>query len=107
NSGQACIAVQRVYVHEDIYEEVLEKAKQIAENLKVGDPSLEETDVGPMIGLEEAKRTENWVKEAVEQGAEIVVGGKREGSLFHPTILKNVTEEMKVMCEEVFAPVIS
>lgn len=107
NSGQACISVQRVYVHEDIYVEVLEKAKSIAESLVVGDPSLDETNIGPMIGVNEAERTESWVKEAVAQGAKIVTGGKRDGAIFYPTILKNVTEDMKVMCEEVFAPVIS
>lgn len=107
NSGQACIAVQRVYVHEDIYENVLAKAKEVAEKLVVGDPSKDETDVGPMIGLDEAKRAESWIQEAVEQGAEIVTGGKRDGSVLYPTVLINVTEDMKVMCEEVFAPVIS
>lgn len=107
NSGQACISVQRVYVHEDIYDEVLQKAKTIAESFVVGDPSLDETNIGPMIGIKEAERTEEWVKEAVSQGAEVVLGGNRNGALFYPTILKNVTEDMKVMCEEVFAPVIS
>lgn len=107
NSGQACISVQRVYVHEDIYEDVLQKAKSVADSLVVGDPSLEETDIGPMIGMNEAEKTEKWVNEAVAQGAEVVTGGKRDGATFYPTILKNVSEEMKVMCEEVFAPVIS
>ena len=107
NSGQACISVQRVYVHEDIYEKVLQKAKGVAESLVVGDPSLDETNVGPMISLKEAERTEAWINEAVAGGAEIVTGGKRDGALFYPTILTKVTEDMKVMCEEVFAPVIS
>lgn len=107
NSGQACISVQRVYVHQDIYEQVLKKAKKIADSLIVGDPSLNETNIGPMISEEEAKRAESWIKEAVSQGAEIVTGGTRKGPLLNPTILKNTSEEMKVMCEEVFAPVIS
>lgn len=107
NSGQACISVQRVYVHQDIYEQVLKKAKEIADSLIVGDPSLNETNIGPMISEEEAKRAESWIEEAVSQGAEIVTGGTRKGPVLNPTILKNTSEEMKVMCEEVFAPVIS
>lgn len=107
NSGQACISVQRIYVHRDIYDEVIEKAKAIAESYVVGNPEDEATDIGPMISIEEAKRAENWVNEAVKNGAKIVAGGKRDGALFYPTVLTDVTEDMKVMCEEVFAPIVS
>ncbi|MCM3760531.1 aldehyde dehydrogenase family protein [Alkalihalobacillus oceani] len=107
NSGQACISVQRVYVHRDIYEEVLEKAKKVAEAFVVGNPEDEATNIGPMISINEAERAEKWVQEAAEHGARIITGGKRDGALFQPTVLTDVKEEMKVMCEEVFAPIVS
>ncbi|WP_017726451.1 aldehyde dehydrogenase family protein [Halalkalibacterium ligniniphilum] len=107
NSGQACISVQRIYVHRDIYEEVLEKAKQVADSFVVGNPEEESTNIGPMISVQEAERAEKWVQEAINAGAKIVAGGTREGALFRPTVLSDVTEEMKVMCEEVFAPIVS
>ena len=107
NSGQACISVQRVYVHSSIYEEVLRDAKKIAEAIVVGNPENDTTEVGPMISIKEAQRVEKWVQEAVDAGAHVVTGGTREGAIFRPTILTDVNEDMKVMCEEVFAPVVS
>lgn len=107
NAGQACISVQRIYVHEDIAEKFIEKVVSTTESLKVGNPEDPSTDVGPMISESEAKRADQWIQEAVEQGAKIAVGGKREGSVLQPTVLTNVTSTMKVVCEEVFAPVIS
>jgi acyl-CoA reductase-like NAD-dependent aldehyde dehydrogenase len=107
NAGQACIAVQRIYVQRAIYEEVLQKAKVIANSISYGNPELDDTDMGPMISIDEAIRAETWIEEAVKEGAEILVGGNRENGLLAPTVLTNVTEEMKVVCEEVFAPVIS
>lgn len=107
NSGQACISVQRIYVHHEIYEHVLQRAKAITESYIVGNPEDDSTNIGPMISEQEAKRAEEWVKEAEAEGAKIISGGKRKGAFLSPTILTNVTEEMKVMCEEVFAPVIS
>ncbi|QQK78885.1 aldehyde dehydrogenase family protein [Salicibibacter cibi] len=74
-SGQACIAVQRVYVHRDIYEEVIDVATRLAESLTVGNPELETTNIGPMISIEEAERTENWIKEALNEGANLVQNG--------------------------------
>lgn len=107
NAGQACIAVQRIYVHSAIYKEFIEKSVNIAESLKVGDPELNTTDIGPMISVSEAKRAEKWIQEAVEKGASVVTGGKRDDAIIEPTILINVNENMKVVCEEVFAPVVS
>ena len=107
NAGQACISVQRIYVHEDIAEEFIGKVINTAEGLKVGDPEDASTDVGPMISESEAKRAEEWILEAVQQGAKVASGGTRVGSVLQPTILTDVTEKMKVVCEEVFAPVIS
>jgi len=107
NAGQACISVQRVYVHEDIFDAFVEKAKAVAQSLRVGNPEDPDTDIGPMISEKEARRAEEWIKEAVEQGATVLFGGNRNGSVLEPTILTGVTPEMKVICEEVFAPVIS
>lgn len=107
NSGQACISVQRVYVHAAIYDEVLQQAKSIADSIILGNPEENSTNVGPLISISEAERVENWIREAMESGAHVLTGGTREGSMFSPTILIDVKEDMKVMCEEVFAPVIS
>ncbi|WP_019119991.1 aldehyde dehydrogenase family protein [Brevibacillus massiliensis] len=107
NAGQACISVQRVYVHRDVFDAFVEKAAKVAQSIKVGDPADSATDVGPMISEKEAKRVEEWIKEAVERGAKVVCGGKREGAVLYPTVLVGVTAEMKVVCQEVFAPVIS
>jgi acyl-CoA reductase-like NAD-dependent aldehyde dehydrogenase len=107
NAGQACISVQRIYVHRDIFDAFVEKAIKVASSLQVGNPEDETTDVGPMISEKEAKRAESWIQEAVEQGAKVVFGGAREGAILQPTILVDATPEMKVVCQEVFAPVVS
>lgn len=107
NSGQACISVQRIYVHQDIYERFLEKAIEVTKKLKVGNPELEDTDISPMISEKEAIRAEQWIKEAEAQGANIIFGCKRSGATMEPTIVTNVRSTMKLVCEEVFAPVVS
>ncbi len=105
-AGQTCISVQRIFVHQSVYEPFLEKLRQGVRNLVVGDPKEETTDVGPMISLAAAERVEMWVKEAVQAGAKVLVGGERHGALFMPTVLTEVTPDMKVSCEEVFAPLV-
>lgn len=107
NAGQVCISVQRVFVHEDILGRFVSLLKKRTESLKVGDPSRTETDVGPMISQSAAERVESWVREAVEQGAVVETGGRREGALFYPTLLTNVRPSMKVCRHEVFGPVIA
>ena len=106
-AGQVCISVQRIYVHEDIREEFQHQFIQSIKELKVGDPNDPDTDVGPMISEEEAKRAEEWMEEAKQAGAEVVYGGEREGAVLQPTILTNVNNDMKVVCEEMFAPVVN
>ncbi|TGB05377.1 aldehyde dehydrogenase family protein [Halobacillus salinus] len=106
-AGQVCISVQRIYVHEEVREEFQEKFIQSIKELNVGDPNDSETDVGPMISEEEAERAVEWIEEAKQAGAEVVYGGEREGALLHPTILTNVSNDMKVVCEEMFAPVVN
>ena len=76
------------------------------QNLKMGDPLDEETDVGPMINLAAAEQTEEWVAEAVENGARVIAGGKRDGVMFAPTILENVKPELRISWLEAFAPVV-
>ncbi|ARI78191.1 aldehyde dehydrogenase family protein [Halobacillus mangrovi] len=106
-AGQVCISVQRLYVHEDIREEFQQKFINAIKELHVGDPNDPETDVGPMISEDEAKRAEEWIEEAKKAGANVVYGGEREGALLRPTILTDVNEDMKVVCEEIFAPVVN
>ncbi len=107
NAGQVCISVQRVFVHQDIYEAFLEEMIKAAKALKVGDPADASTNIGPMIAAKEAIRVENWVDEAISQGAQLQVGGKRDGVFYQPTILTNVDQEMKVCRNEVFGPVVA
>ncbi|WP_026577982.1 aldehyde dehydrogenase family protein [Bacillus sp. SB49] len=107
NAGQVCISVQRVYVHEDIYDEFLTKAREAAAGIRLGDPLQEATQMGPMIAEEEAIRVEQWVKEAVAEGANVETGGVRDGVFYHPTVLTNVKDTMKVCREEVFGPVVA
>ncbi|WP_430787941.1 aldehyde dehydrogenase family protein [Virgibacillus flavescens] len=105
-AGQVCISVQRVYVHESIEKDFQDKLLSAMKELNIGDPNDKDTDVGPMISEDEAKRAETWVKEATDNGAEVLVGGKREGALYHPTVLTNVKKDMRVVCDEIFAPVL-
>jgi acyl-CoA reductase-like NAD-dependent aldehyde dehydrogenase len=107
NSGQVCLSVQRIYVHRAIAEAFTERFVRATEALKVGDPLDEECDVGPMIDEGEAIRAEAWIEEAVAGGAKVLCGGKREGAVLHPTVLTDVTQAMKVVCAEIFAPVVS
>jgi len=106
-AGQSCISVQRIYVHKQIFDKFVDSFMTEVKKLKVGNPSNYETDVGPLITETEAKRIESWIKEAVSQGAKILVGGKRQSQFLHPTILTNVKSDMKVVANEVFAPLVS
>ncbi|MDF2037743.1 aldehyde dehydrogenase family protein [Cytobacillus oceanisediminis] len=107
HAGQICISVQRIFVQKSVKERFLEKFLQEVSYLKVGDPLDPNTNVGPMINVREAERIEQWVKEAEEDGAVILTGGNREGSIFYPTVVTNVRKGMKVSDEEVFAPVVT
>ena len=107
NSGQVCISVQRIYVHRKVWDEFVEKFVAGTRKQVLGDPVDPACDVGPMISVLEAERAEAWVKEAVAGGARILSGGKRSGAMFEPTVLTDVAPKMKVMQDEVFAPVVS
>lgn len=107
NAGQACIAVQRIYVHETVFQSFCELYIAEVKKLKVGNPEDPDTDVGPMISEKEAIRTEEWVREAISEGATSLLPLKREGALFYPAVLVDTKPEMKVVCREVFAPVVT
>ncbi|THE11096.1 aldehyde dehydrogenase family protein [Bacillus timonensis] len=107
NAGQACIAVQRLYIHSAIIDEFTEKYISAVQHLKVGNPMDPDTDVGPMISEKEAKRAEEWATEAVSEGAKALLPIRREGSFLYPVVLTQTTHEMKVVCKEVFAPIVT
>lgn len=107
NAGQVCISVQRVLAHRSVYDELVEQILTATKALKVGDPRDPATDVGPMIDRLKAEEAYRKVQEAVRLGAEVLIGGTLEGTLFAPTVLTGTTPAMRVNCEEVFAPVIS
>jgi len=107
-AGQSCISVQRVFVHDDVYEAFAANLVARVESLVVGDPLDGATDVGPMIDAGEVDRIESWVKEAVAEGARVLTGGTRVGrSAYAPTVLEDVPEIAKVCAQEVFAPVVA
>jgi acyl-CoA reductase-like NAD-dependent aldehyde dehydrogenase len=105
-AGQSCISVQRIYVQRAVEDKFTAALLDRVAKLKVGDPSEETTDVGPMINEDAAKRAAAWIEEAVASGARLLAGGKRHGPVVEPTVLTNAKPQMRVMCEEVFAPVV-
>lgn len=106
-SGQTCISVQRVYVHEAAYDEFLKLLLPLVESLPTGNPSDDATVIGPLITEHAAVRVETWIQEAVRQGARVMTGGTRQGALIAPTVLTDVQPDMNVSCQEVFGPVIT
>lgn len=107
NSGQVCISVQRIYSQKQVFEPFAEKFVKATEAMVVGDPLDERVDVGPMIDSKEVDRIEGWVNEAQGSGAKVLTGGKRDGTVYYPTVLAGVEPDMKVVAEETFAPVAS
>lgn len=105
--GQNCIGVQRIYIHEAVYDEFEKTFVEQTKKIKVGPQLDEKTDMGPMITEGEAVRVEEWVKEATQAGAELLTGGRREGTRFEPTVFKNMPDAAKLNCEEVFGPVVN
>ncbi|HSQ27762.1 MAG TPA: aldehyde dehydrogenase family protein [Anaerolineales bacterium] len=107
NAGQNCISVQRVLIHRPVYNQTLELLLDRISEMKVGDPRDPDVVIGPMIDEWAAKEAFEKVEEAVAQGAQIVLGGKCEGTMFQPTVLVNTSPDMKVNRTELFAPVIT
>jgi acyl-CoA reductase-like NAD-dependent aldehyde dehydrogenase len=106
-AGQSCISVQNVLVHESIYERFIDQLVSEIGTLRVGDPLDPATDVGTLIDEAAARRVEDWVGEALSQGARALTGGTRSGAQFRPTVLVDVKRSMRVVCEEVFGPVVT
>jgi acyl-CoA reductase-like NAD-dependent aldehyde dehydrogenase len=106
-AGQSCISVQRVLVHEDVADGFTDLLVSEVDKLKTGDPMDPDTDVGPLIDNAALERIAQWVDEAVQSGAEVLCGGKREDPFYVPTVLVHTRPEMKVRCEEIFGPVIT
>jgi glyceraldehyde-3-phosphate dehydrogenase (NADP+) len=105
-AGQSCISVQRIYVQRSVQEQFLARLLAGVKKLRVGDPLDEATDVGPMISEDAARRAASWIDEAVAGGAKLHAGGARQGAVLQPTVLTHVRADMKVSCQEVFAPVV-
>lgn len=110
HSGQFCTSVKRLIVHESKFDEVVEKLAKVTAAKKIGDPSEEATELGSLVAQRQVEKIEAQVQDAVDKGAEVVIGGKRpvglEGAFYEPTILTNITKDMRVWIEETFGPVL-
>jgi acyl-CoA reductase-like NAD-dependent aldehyde dehydrogenase len=107
-AGQICISVQRIYVHSSIFNHFMEAFLiETKRSAKLGDPMNDAIMMGPMIDLKAAQKIEKWIYEATKRGAKILMGGKRHKNFIDATVLTNTSADMKVVCEEVFAPVVS
>jgi len=106
HAGQVCVSVQRVYCHKSVVKVVSSNLAKMAAKLVVGDPTKEETEVGPLIRPLEVERISKWVNDAVKEGAELLVGGKAEKNCYLPTVLLNPSELSTVSTKEIFGPVI-
>lgn len=107
NSGQVCISLQRIYVHEAVYEEFAQELLEETKSLRVGSPYDEETFLGPLVNDEAVQKAVSWTKSAVQEGARYLLEPSVEGRVFTPCIMTDVTNEMNVVCEEAFAPIVS
>jgi acyl-CoA reductase-like NAD-dependent aldehyde dehydrogenase len=106
-AGQACISVQRILVEHSVYGKFTDLLLAGVSKLKMGDPLDESSDLGPLIRETDAIRAADWVQEAVRGGARLLCGGKRKGSMLEPTVLTGTKPDMKVNCQEIFAPVVT
>ena len=107
NSGQVCISLQRIYVDEKVYDDFAKEMKIQTEKLIIGSPYEDDTFIGPLINEESLERATSWVNSAIKEGAVCLTGNKAVGLNFHPTVMTEVTDDMKIVCEEVFAPIVS
>jgi acyl-CoA reductase-like NAD-dependent aldehyde dehydrogenase len=107
NSGQVCISLQRIYVHKEIYRDFAKLMAEETKKLKVGSPYDDDTFMGPLINEDAKHRAKSWVASAKDEGATLLTGGDEVDGIFPPTVMTDVTDEMKIVCEEVFAPIVS
>ncbi len=106
-AGQSCISVQRILVERSVSAKFIELLVDRVSKLRTGDPMEESTDVGPMIRERDAVRAAEWIQEAVRSGARLLCGGRRNGTMLEPTVLTGTRPDMKVNCQEIFAPVVT
>lgn len=106
-SGQACVSVQRVYVHEQIAQEFTARLAKAVDALPAGDPADPATVVGPLVSPQERDRVQQWIAEALDGGSSLAAGGVLDGNVLRPTVLTDVPRSARVVCEEVFGPVVS
>lgn len=111
NCGQVCCALKRLFVHESIYDEVVKRLVAYAEDIKIGDPLDESTKMGPLVAQRQLDLIEEQVKDAIDKGAKVEIGASRpdglNGAYYSPTILTNVSKDMRVYTEETFGPVLT
>jgi acyl-CoA reductase-like NAD-dependent aldehyde dehydrogenase len=107
NSGQVCISLQRIYVDSTIYDAFAQKMAEATKKLVVGSPYDDATFMGPLIDDDACERAMGWVESAIEEGAIALLPPHREGRMFHPCVMANVRDDMAIVCEEVFAPIVS
>ena len=106
-AGQSCISVQRILVQHDLFEEFKKRLVEGVRKLKCGDPMQEATDVPPLIREQDAVRVVQWIDEAVQAGAKLLCGGKRNGAMVEPAVLTETTPNMRVNNAEIFGPVVT
>ena len=106
HSGQVCISVQNIYIHESIEKEFTERFVAATRKLRIGHPMEESTDISSLITVGEAERVEAWIERARSRGARVLTGGKRQNATLEPTILTGVAPDLEVCCREVFRPVV-
>jgi acyl-CoA reductase-like NAD-dependent aldehyde dehydrogenase len=107
NAGQVCISAQRILPHKSIYHDLLEAAKRRVADIATGNPLDAGTKMGPMIREQDARRVEEWVREAVGAGARLVAGGERRGAIFSPTIVADVDPSLRISRDELFGPAVA
>jgi len=107
NSGQVCISLQRIYVQDEVYDEFANLMAEETKKLKVGSPYDDDTFMGPLIDDDACERAMNWVEFAIEEGAVPLLPPHREGRTFYPCVMAEVRDDMAIVCEEVFAPIVS
>jgi acyl-CoA reductase-like NAD-dependent aldehyde dehydrogenase len=107
NSGQVCISLQRIYVNAKVYDEFAAKMAQESKKLIVGSPYNDDTFMGPLINDEACIRAMNWVESATKEGAVPMLAPQKDGKIFYPCVMADVRDDMAIVCEEVFAPIVS
>jgi aldehyde dehydrogenase (NAD+) len=105
-SGQSCIHVQRIIAHAEIYDELKSRFVHAAKALKMGDPKLEDTFIGPMISESEARRLHDWIEKAKAAGGKLLCGGNRNGAMLEATVMERVPRDQPLVCEEAFGPAV-